>query len=64
MTDLVGEVHASALEHPDARWPADQMADHTLALELLVGYRGDSAQVTFPSSGSPQEQNSASRARS
>jgi hypothetical protein len=33
MNDLVGEVHASALNHPDAKWPADPMADHELALD-------------------------------
>jgi hypothetical protein len=54
MTDLVGEVYESALNHPDAKWPADRMADHELALELLAGLQRD-GEVAYPASGSDRE---------
>jgi hypothetical protein len=55
MSDLVGEVVASAINHPDATWPAEQMADHELSLELLAGYRGFDREVRFLEAGSPRE---------
>ena len=36
MSDLAAEVIASAVDHPSAKWPSDQMQDHELSLELLV----------------------------
>jgi hypothetical protein len=54
MTDLVGDVYASAIEHPNGKWPADQIADHELALELLAGLQSDGG-VDYPESESDRE---------
>ena len=56
MTGLVGEVYGSALNHPDAKWPADRIADHALALELLAGFNEDHPKQTkYLKRNSPEE---------
>jgi hypothetical protein len=56
MTDLVGDVYASAIEHPDAKWPADRRADHELALQLLAGFNEDHPEQTkYLKRNSPEE---------
>jgi hypothetical protein len=56
MPDLVGEVDASALDHPDAKWPADHMADEVAAMRLLAGFDESHPEaVSYLAINSPEE---------